>query len=422
LINLISRPEIRQLRQRVVIYCHLEFLTAPEVESYIARRLFVAGDKGRIQFTRKAKQLIAKASSGTPRLINQICDYALTSGYICNDFNIGPKHVKKALAELVNLDVKKDSLNNNKVDPPRKRERRSILFPVYGLIILMITLSSVYLFNSNFIKNKEVNKLNFAPGTSPVTETNRQVPVPKFSQLKPKGTEQTPDTPPVNPALPTPDTNRPVSFSDSSLQTHARVENTGSTPGLASAPDETATSNGSSVSPLTKTVEISDDVTESVTTIKGAIDEVDSGASFILQLGSFKTIGRTITAFYQYNKRGIETRWNQVDLGEKGTWYRLFTGRFETKTKAIKYKNGHGLDESMIVFAPWTVLVSESAFNYKLDPIRSVLNENVIDYFTIKNKDGNHRLLTGAFVTNEGAQKLAQEIIALGYEAKVVLW
>jgi len=142
LIDLISRPEIRQLRQRVVINCHLEFLTPQEIEGYIARRLFVAGDKGQIRFTRKAKQLIAKGSSGTPRLINQICDYALTSGYISNDFTIGPKHVKKAIAELRGMDFKEGPLNGKKTDRIRQKDRKWILFSVYGLIILMITLPS----------------------------------------------------------------------------------------------------------------------------------------------------------------------------------------------------------------------------------------------------------------------------------------
>jgi len=373
LIDLISRPEIRQLRQRVVINCHLEFLTPQEVEGYIARRLFVAGDKGQIRFTRKAKQLIAKGSRGTPRLINQICDYALTSGYISNDFTIGPKHVKKAIAELRGMDFKEDPLvDGKKTDQTREKDRKWILFPVYGLIILMITLLTVHFLNININVNKKDRKININTADSP----------PKENTVA----ENTDST-----SIPT-------------------VEN-----------DETATSVVSSVPAPMKTVNLNNATTYSPPATSRNIDEISQNLPFIVQLGSYKTIDRTMAAFFKYKARGIDTHWNRVDLGKKGIWYRLFIGNFETKESAIKYKNDHGLAESIIVFTPWTVLVARSVSKQNYDEICSVLRDNQFDYDTIKNTDGSYRLLTGSFVTEEGAEKLAQEIIALGYNAKVVM-
>ena len=373
LIDLISRPEIRQLRQRVVINCHLEFLTPQEVEGYIARRLFVAGDKGQIRFTRKAKQLIAKGSRGTPRLINQICDYALTSGYISNDFTIGPKHVKKAIAELRGMDFKEDPLvDGKKTDQTREKDRKWILFPVYGLIILMITLLTVHFLNININVNKKDRKININTADSPPKENT--------------GAKNTDSA-----SIPT-------------------VEN-----------DETATSVVSSVPAPMKTVNLNNATTYSPPATSRNIDEISQNLPFIVQLGSYKTIDRTMAAFFKYKARGIDTHWNRVDLGKKGIWYRLFIGNFETKESAIKYKNDHGLAESIIVFTPWTVLVARSVSKQNYDEICSVLRDNQFDYDTIKNTDGSYRLLTGSFVTEEGAEKLAQEIIALGYNAKVVM-
>lgn len=173
LIDLISRPGIRQLRQRVVINCHLDFLKPHEVEGYISRRLFVAGDKGQIRFSPKAKQLIAKASNGIPRLINKICDYALTSGYISNDFTIGSKHVKNAIEELGNLDFQKDLFNNNINNRPRQTDRKLALFPIYGLVIVMVTLLSVYLFDLNVLKNKKILRLALIQVQLPIRMSNR---------------------------------------------------------------------------------------------------------------------------------------------------------------------------------------------------------------------------------------------------------
>jgi len=55
-------------------------MTAEEVEDYINHRLEVAGATTKI-FTKGACESIHLVSKGTPRLINQICDYALVYAY-----------------------------------------------------------------------------------------------------------------------------------------------------------------------------------------------------------------------------------------------------------------------------------------------------------------------------------------------------
>jgi general secretion pathway protein A len=104
--DLLSGAEMRQLKQRIFVNCRLEHLNPHEVEGYINRRLFIAGSNGQIQFSQGAKRKIVKASRGIPRLINKICDYALTASYVAEEFIIRKKHVKKALKELGDLDFK----------------------------------------------------------------------------------------------------------------------------------------------------------------------------------------------------------------------------------------------------------------------------------------------------------------------------
>ena len=104
----------------------------------------------------------------------------------------------------------------------------------------------------------------------------------------------------------------------------------------------------------------------------------------------------------------------------KGIWYRLFNGYYRSKEDALQFKKDHGLSESIVVFTPWTVLVAAFATHPETEKIRLVLKDNQIDYYTFKNSNGGYWLLTGAFVTKEGAANLAQEIVALGYDAKVV--
>ena len=66
-----------QLRQRISTVCHIESLSAEETVGYIDYRVKMAGYLGHPLFTAGAVNLIAQASHGTPRTINNLCFNAL---------------------------------------------------------------------------------------------------------------------------------------------------------------------------------------------------------------------------------------------------------------------------------------------------------------------------------------------------------
>ncbi len=97
---LLSRPELRQIQQRVTRRLRLERLTKPEVQRYVAHRLARArygmpssqapgatelarelaeweGEQPSVDFDPAAVEAIARITGGLPRLINLICDRAL---------------------------------------------------------------------------------------------------------------------------------------------------------------------------------------------------------------------------------------------------------------------------------------------------------------------------------------------------------
>jgi type II secretory pathway predicted ATPase ExeA len=80
LAELLQRPELRQLTQRVSVAYNLTPFSTKDVAAYIAHRLTVAGGRPEI-FTPEAVRLIAAASDGIPRLVNTLCDLALVYGY-----------------------------------------------------------------------------------------------------------------------------------------------------------------------------------------------------------------------------------------------------------------------------------------------------------------------------------------------------
>ena len=67
-----------QLRQRISTVCHIEPLSQEEVAGYIDYRVKMAGYLGQSLFAEDALKLIAEASQGTPRTINNLCYNALS--------------------------------------------------------------------------------------------------------------------------------------------------------------------------------------------------------------------------------------------------------------------------------------------------------------------------------------------------------
>lgn len=76
----LNSPELRQLKQRVMLRHHLRALSLEESCAYVGNRLKVAGGDVSI-FTSNALETIHAYSGGIPRLVNVLCDNALLTGY-----------------------------------------------------------------------------------------------------------------------------------------------------------------------------------------------------------------------------------------------------------------------------------------------------------------------------------------------------
>jgi general secretion pathway protein A len=78
---MLRQPSLRQLRQRICLWCHTQALSAEQTSAYIAQRLLIAGTSEPI-FQHDAVLAIHSASRGIPRVINLICEHALIFGYV----------------------------------------------------------------------------------------------------------------------------------------------------------------------------------------------------------------------------------------------------------------------------------------------------------------------------------------------------
>ncbi len=96
----LNRPDLEQLRQRISLRYHLRSLDKDETRGYIEHRLKIAGDDGRVKFTKGALDRLYRYSGGTPRLINVVCDQALLMGYLRETRKIDESIIREIVAEF----------------------------------------------------------------------------------------------------------------------------------------------------------------------------------------------------------------------------------------------------------------------------------------------------------------------------------
>jgi len=92
-------PRVRQLRQRVSVWCKTRPLTSEETPLYIAERLRIAGASKPL-FSAAAVDLIHAYTKGIPRLINLISEHAMICAYAEGTVPISPRIVDSVAAEL----------------------------------------------------------------------------------------------------------------------------------------------------------------------------------------------------------------------------------------------------------------------------------------------------------------------------------
>lgn len=97
--NLLARESLEQLNQRIAVRYHINPLDKEETAFYIFHRLNVAGAEGRIRFKEDALEDIYMHSGGVPRIINILCDYSLTAGYVKESWVITKEMVFEAVKE-----------------------------------------------------------------------------------------------------------------------------------------------------------------------------------------------------------------------------------------------------------------------------------------------------------------------------------
>jgi general secretion pathway protein A len=97
--TMLSRPELKQVEQRITARYNLQPLDRSEIHAYVSHRLAVAGCREPVFPVQVANKLYDK-TRGIPRLINIICDRAMLGAYVKSRRKVSTTILKKAAREV----------------------------------------------------------------------------------------------------------------------------------------------------------------------------------------------------------------------------------------------------------------------------------------------------------------------------------
>jgi general secretion pathway protein A len=121
--EMLARPELEQLAQRVIARYHLRSLSEAESAQYVQHRLEVCGLQRPLPFERGALRKVHRATGGVPRRINLLCDRALLGAYAGGQGQVTRAIVRQAAAEVFPLSAR-----------PARAWGRAALAGVAGLV------------------------------------------------------------------------------------------------------------------------------------------------------------------------------------------------------------------------------------------------------------------------------------------------
>jgi hypothetical protein len=97
--DILARPDMRQLKERITHNFGLEPLVRDDIAHYLDFRMRAAGYKGPSVFSPQALKMIAQSSLGLTRRINILADKSLLAAFSAGSHQIGPKEIQAAIRD-----------------------------------------------------------------------------------------------------------------------------------------------------------------------------------------------------------------------------------------------------------------------------------------------------------------------------------
>lgn len=127
----LNQVQLRQLKQRIGFSYYLPLLSREDLNTYLFHRLASAGYTYGMLFTKKARDILFRASQGTPRLVNILCHKALLIAYGRGEGEINHRIMRSAVSDT------EATLANPKM---------AIVVAAVGLVVFIISMLIFYFY------------------------------------------------------------------------------------------------------------------------------------------------------------------------------------------------------------------------------------------------------------------------------------
>jgi len=121
--EMLRRPDLRQLRQRIVLRHHLRPFNVQECEFYVQERLRLAGYTGKGIFKKGALAEIYAVTGGVPRMVNILCDGALLLGFAREQQTLDRDVIREVAKDMELIDDAPAVAGETSADPHPARRR-----------------------------------------------------------------------------------------------------------------------------------------------------------------------------------------------------------------------------------------------------------------------------------------------------------
>ncbi len=141
---------------------------------------------------------------------------------------------------------------------------------------------------------------------------------------------------------------------------------------------------------------------------------------YSVYLGAYKTPERAEKAISIYRNKGLSAYWVKVDLGDKGVWYRVFTGYFRDQNEAEAFIRRKRIAEAEVKRTRYATLIG--IYATERDAQKEFLALSRLGYspYVVQMASGESQLYVGAFYTKAGAEEQRLDLASKGVQSRVV--
>jgi hypothetical protein len=141
---------------------------------------------------------------------------------------------------------------------------------------------------------------------------------------------------------------------------------------------------------------------------------------YSIYLGSYSSKASVEEAISDYEEMGISPYWVELDLGDKGIWFRLFAGYFQKRAEADEFIKTQQIPGAESKNTPYANLIGIYTSEKEFEIQKEALKGLGYSPYVISDTPNVYRLYTGAFYQKERAEEQVDKLSLRGIKSQVV--